>query len=96
MGQDNYEANKYMIDKNPNMNLVDIIAILDSMKNDMPNFDDQSSVTFSNDDSSDVHAGDLEQADMDALSDMILEINREISIEKSIEEEKKEPEEASD
>ena len=96
MGQDNYEANKYMIDKNPNMNLVDIIAILDSMKNDMPNFDDQSSVTFSNDDSSDVHAGDLEQADMDALSDMILEINREISIEKSIEEEKKEPEEAID
>ena len=59
------------------MNIEDIVAILDAAKKDAQCQDDISSYCDAEEASSDAHAGELDEQELDDMSVVFLEINRE-------------------
>ena len=64
----------YIIEQNPNMDFRDIRAILDAAKQSAQN-DDDSPEWIGDCDSSNVNSGDLNEQELDDMSDVLFEIN---------------------
>ena len=73
-GQSDFDNNKYILEVNPDLGLEDIVAILESGKKEHK-CDGRSPEGWSDEDSSDAYAGDLDEQDLDDMSELLLEIN---------------------